>query len=148
MGSINSSWHPLNAVMEINWILYLRDIWVNNPYGRVCCKARKNIPTICDGTCWDCKKEMAKYRQNEPLRMKANDIIRSGGDATDESIELEIYRRNLEMRIARWQKQKQEIIANMNRRAEDEKSLQIKVRDRHDTVLKMLISPTMPHTLQ
>lgn len=91
---------------------------------------------------------MAKYRQNEPLRMKANDIIRSGGDATDESIELEIYRRNLEMRIARWQKQKQEIIANMNRRAEDEKSLQIKVRDRHDTVLKMLISPTMPHTLQ
>ncbi len=121
MSSINSQWNLDNRSIEIDWILFLRDLWVNHPYGRVCCKTRRNILTLCDGTCGDCKRKITEFTQNEPLRNKANDIISNWGDPTYEHLALEIYQKNLAQRTIKWQKQKQEIIAAINQQESDKK---------------------------
>ncbi len=50
------------------------------------------------------------FRETEPTHIKTEDILRNAGDVAYEPLDLEVYKQNLEKRIARWQKQKWEMV--------------------------------------
>ena len=49
-----------------------------NPFARICCKTRKITPTLCDGTCRDCKIARDTYLLTEPSRIIGTDLMRNG----------------------------------------------------------------------
>ena len=125
---------------------FLPELWKNHPFGRICCKARNITPTICDWTCYWCRKKMEEFRQNEPLRLKANDIILQWGDndAEIELPDLSVYKENLEKRINWWQIKKQIAVSELQK----EYSLYQRVEQIMSNLKKQVLSPESTNTLQ
>lgn len=87
---------------------------------------------------------MNKFRQNEPIRLKANDLIINGGDPSYEILELVVYKKNLEERIQSWRQKKQKIIAAL----QEEYNLYKRVEARMCILQKEIYSPEAPLTIQ
>jgi hypothetical protein len=123
---------------------FLPELGINHPFGRICCKSRTMNFTECDWTCGWCKIEMNKFRQIEPIRLKANDLIVNGGDPSYEALELAVYQNNLERRIQTWRQKKQKIISDL----QEEYNLYKRVEARILILQKEVFSPEAPLILQ
>lgn len=96
----DSDWEYLNSESE-------------NPFARIACRSRRMTPTLCDGTCWNCKKEREQFLISEPERMlqfeKANPRYWADLDEFEVPT-IEEKRRELQNRLERIEAEKKEII--------------------------------------
>lgn len=116
----------------------------DNPFARIACKTRRLAPTICDGTCLNCKREREQFLRTEPQKLMTRDILTAWWDPDYEHLSLNEYAIRVQWRTQKLESIKKGIIEQRK----SNHTLEERVNERMRTLKLRAQSPEPSPTLR